>query len=196
MDNLVEYANTKNITYAHAWLEENKQLIKNIVRHVRHKHNLQHMSEEDLLQEAYVLYYSVITHYNPLLSKPYTFLYLALSNALLSKVKELGREDMAYRMGMLDLDYEYPDTEISLSDIVPGDSGDHTKEILINSMREYVATHCDERMQLVYSMYAQGFSNTEIGKKIGVTKWMITLMLRKLINEMKEELKIYGNEEL
>lgn len=191
MDSLVLYVETKDITYAHKWLDDNKNLIRNITRHIRKKHHLQHISEEELLQEAYVLYYSVIPKYNPSLSTPYTFLYLALGNALVSKAKELGRADMATRLGMLDLDYTYEDSEMSLSDILVGDKGDYTNEVLISLMRDYINTKCDARTQLLYKLYTEGRTNTEIAKVLGVSKWMVTLMLRKLIEELKEDMKAY-----
>jgi len=186
--NLMLYFETKNISYLHEWVACNYKVFHTIVNRVLKMNSIYSVDHDELFQEAVILFYSVVDKYNPELGQFSTFLYSVLSNELLNVIKKEHRSHFSKRVNAIELDAPLDEEYGSLTEsAISIDTGDVIDTILIKDMEKYVETHCNDRTKSVYQLYTKGYSLTEVGKVLGISKQRVSQIIQSLTADLSHE---------
>lgn len=194
MDYLQDYFETKSIQSLHKWVEENYKMFHHIVSKMQKQYSLYDLDSQDLFSEAIICFYEVIDGYKPEAGKFSTFIYRAITNGLLTKLRHSRTIDFQRRVDVVDIDETYEDAsgyQMSRESVISvTDEDSLMRGVMVGELNEYVETHLPPRKKAIYKLYCKGLNIPQVANKLGVTKQYVSKVLQDLVEDVRKEWKV------
>lgn len=193
-NNLEQYFLTKEIEYLHTWVSENYTMFHDIVNNLVTYHDFHIQEHDDLFSEAVIIFYDTIDKYDPNLGKLSTFMYKAIENGLLTRIRNHKARDFQRRVVTVDLDeiVESANGKTTVVEELIADPKqvDVMTTILVQDLNDFVNTHLSPRKQEIYRLYCEGMNIPAVAEKLGVTKQYVSKVIKDLVAQVRKEWRV------
>lgn len=192
MNYIEDYLSTKNVQSLHMWVEENYKIFHDIVRATLKHNSLYNLSPDDLFSEAVIAFYGVVDKYSPETGAFTTFIYKAIGNELLNKIKTDRRHNFQGRIDAVELDSGHCyDGDISVEETVSNtDINLPMNNVMIADLRKLAKEKLSPKKYTIYTKYSQGKTAQVVADEVGVTKQYVSKVIQDIVEMARKEWRL------